>query len=90
MKRAIALRPPKNTSAKKIDSDNPSWSEEMLGPPIMRRGPRPTGHQVSRSQARLPGLRITTEVFALSGEERNPAGLFLPWIVWQQTGNVRH
>lgn len=38
MKRAIALKPPKSTSAKAVDRDNPPWSEEMLGPPVMRRG----------------------------------------------------
>lgn len=41
MKRAITLKPPKNTSAKVVDRDNPPWSEEMLGPPVMRRGRGP-------------------------------------------------
>lgn len=38
MKRAITLKPPKGTDAKAVDRDNPPWSEEMLGPPVMRRG----------------------------------------------------
>lgn len=41
MKRAITLKPPKSTSAKAVDRDNPSWSEDMLGPPVMRRGREP-------------------------------------------------
>lgn len=38
MKRAITLKPQKTTSRKVVDRDNPPWSEEMLGPPVMRRG----------------------------------------------------
>jgi uncharacterized protein (DUF4415 family) len=41
MKRVITLKPPKTTSAKVIDRDNPRWSEEMLGPPVLRRGRGP-------------------------------------------------
>ena len=41
MKRAITLKPPKSISAKVADRDNPPWSEEMLGPPVMRRGHGP-------------------------------------------------
>lgn len=37
MKRATTLKPPKN-SAKSKDRDNQAWSEEMLGPPVVRRG----------------------------------------------------
>lgn len=37
MKRATTLKRPRN-SAKSKDRDNPAWSEEMLGPPVVRRG----------------------------------------------------
>lgn len=40
MKRAITLKLAKTTS-KRIDPDNPPWSEEMLGPPILKRGRGP-------------------------------------------------
>jgi len=38
MKHAITLKPPKATSNKRIDPDNPPWSEEMLGTPVLKRG----------------------------------------------------
>lgn len=38
MKHAITLRLPKTTSIKRVDPDNPPWSEEMLGPPVVKRG----------------------------------------------------
>ena len=38
MKRAITLKPPKTTSTKATDQDNPPWREGMLGPPVRRRG----------------------------------------------------
>jgi uncharacterized protein (DUF4415 family) len=41
MKRAITLKPPKTTSARKVDPDNPPWREEMLGAPVVRRGRGP-------------------------------------------------
>ena len=41
MKRAITLKSPKTTSNKRIDPDNPPWSEEMLGPPVLKRGRGP-------------------------------------------------
>ena len=41
MKRAITLKSSKKISAKQIDSDNPPWSEEMLGVPVVRRGRGP-------------------------------------------------
>jgi uncharacterized protein (DUF4415 family) len=37
MKRATTLKPPKNTSGKSRDRDNPPWTEDMLGPPRRRR-----------------------------------------------------
>jgi len=35
------LKPPKTISKKQIDPDNPLWSEEMLGPPVIKRGRGP-------------------------------------------------
>ena len=41
MKRVITLKSPKSTSVKVVDPDNPPWSEEMLGLPVVRRGRGP-------------------------------------------------
>ena len=41
MKHATTLKSPKTTSSKRIDPDNPPWSEEMLGPPVLKRGRGP-------------------------------------------------
>ena len=38
MKPATTLKPPKTISRKPVDPDNPPWSEEMLGPSVLRRG----------------------------------------------------
>jgi len=60
MKRAITLKPPKSTSAKVVDHDNPPWSEAMLGPPIMRRGRGP--QQAPRKI--LTTIRLDADVIA--------------------------
>jgi uncharacterized protein (DUF4415 family) len=60
MKRATTLKPPKTISAKAVDRDNPHWSEEMLGPPIMRRG---RGPQKAPTKV-LTSLRIDADVIA--------------------------
>jgi hypothetical protein len=39
--RAITLKSPKATLNKRVDPDNPPWSEEMLGPPVFKRGRGP-------------------------------------------------
>jgi len=60
MKRATTLRPPKNSSAKSVDRDNPPWSEEMLGPPVLRRGSKP-----QRAPAKvLTTIRLDADVIA--------------------------
>lgn len=41
MKRATTLQKPRNLKTRARDADNPPWSEEMLGPPVMRRGRGP-------------------------------------------------
>ena len=59
-KRAITLRLPKTNSAKAKDPDNPPWSEEMLGPPILRRG---RGPQKSPTKV-LTTIRLDSDVLA--------------------------
>jgi len=41
MKHATTLKSPKTTSNRRVDPDNPPWSEEMLGPPVLKRGRGP-------------------------------------------------
>src|SRR3970040_805876 len=60
MKRAITLKPPKTISAKAVDRDNPPWSEEMLGPPVMRRG---RGPQKAPTKV-LTTIRLDADVIA--------------------------
>jgi uncharacterized protein (DUF4415 family) len=60
MKRAIILKPPKTTSKKAVDRDNPPWSEEMLGPPVLRRG---RGPQKAPTKV-LTSLRLDADVIA--------------------------
>lgn len=60
MKRAITLKPPKRISAKVVDRDNPPWSEEMLGPPVLRRG---RGPQKAPTKV-LTTLRLDADVIA--------------------------
>lgn len=60
MKRAITLKSPKTTSAKALDPDNPPWSEEMLGPPVLRRG---RGRQRAPTKV-LTTIRLDADVIA--------------------------
>ena len=60
MKHATTLKPPKSTSAKVVDRDNPPWSEEMLGPPVMRRG---RGPQKAPTKV-LTTIRLDADVLA--------------------------
>ena len=60
MKRAITLRSPRTSSAKAKDPDNPPWSEEMLGPPVLRRG---RGPQKSPTKV-LTTIRLDADVLA--------------------------
>jgi len=39
--RAITLKSTKTTLNKRVDPDNPPWSEEMLEPPVFKRGRGP-------------------------------------------------
>ena len=60
MKRATTLKPPKSTSAKNVDRDNPPWSEEMLGAAVMRRG---RGPQKSPTKI-VTTIRLDADVIA--------------------------
>lgn len=60
MKRAITLKSPKTVSAKAVDPDNPPWSEEMLGPPMVRRG---RGPQKAPTKV-LTTIRLDSDVIA--------------------------
>lgn len=41
MKLAKTAKLPKKTSAKLDDLDNPAWTEDMLGAPVLKRGRGP-------------------------------------------------
>ncbi len=41
MKPVTTLKPPKTTSRKVVDPDNPPWTEDMLGPAALQRGRGP-------------------------------------------------
>jgi uncharacterized protein (DUF4415 family) len=60
MKRATTLKPPKSSSAKAADRDNPPWSEEMLGSPVLRRG---RGPQKAPTKV-LTTVRLDADVLA--------------------------
>ena len=60
MKRAITLKLPKTTSNKRIDPDNPPWSDEMLGPPVLKRG---RGPQKAPTKV-LTTVRLDADVIA--------------------------
>ena len=60
MKRAITLKSPKTTSNRRVDSDNPPWSEEMLGPPVLKRG---RGPQKAPTKV-LTTVRLDADVLA--------------------------
>ena len=60
MKRAITLKSPKTTSNKRVDPDNPPWSEEMLGPPVFKRG---RGPQKAPTKV-LTTVRLDADVLA--------------------------
>ena len=60
MKRATTLKLPKTTSNKRTDPDNPPWSEEMLGTPVLRRG---RGPQKAPTKV-LTTVRLDADVMA--------------------------
>jgi uncharacterized protein (DUF4415 family) len=58
MKHATTAKLPKRTSAKVADPDNPAWTEDMLGAPVLKRG---RGPQVAPTKV-LTSLRIDADV----------------------------
>ena len=60
MKRVITLKSPKTISAKAVDPNNPPWSEEMLGPPMVRHG---RGLQKAPTKV-LTTIRLDADVIA--------------------------
>ena len=60
MKHATILKSPKTTSNRRVDPDNPPWSEEMLGPPVLKRG---RGPQKAPTKV-LTTVRLDADVLA--------------------------
>ena len=60
MKHATTLKSPKTTSSRRIDPDSRPWSEEMLGPPVLKRG---RGPQKAPTKV-LTTVRLDADVLA--------------------------
>ena len=58
MKLATTAKLPKKTSAKVADPDNPAWTEDMLGSPVIKRG---RGPQASPTKV-LTSIRLDADV----------------------------
>lgn len=58
MKHATTAKLPKKTSVKVTDPDNPAWTEEMLGPPVMKRG---RGPQAAPTKV-LTSIRLDADI----------------------------
>jgi uncharacterized protein (DUF4415 family) len=58
MKHATTAKLPKKTSAKVNDPDNPAWTEDMLGTPVLKRG---RGPQVSPTKV-LTSVRLDADI----------------------------
>ena len=58
MKHATTAKLPKKTSVKVTDPDNPAWTEEMLGPPVIKRG---RGPQAAPTKV-LTSIRLDADV----------------------------
>jgi uncharacterized protein (DUF4415 family) len=58
MKNATTAKLPKKTSAKVNDPDNPAWTEDMLGAPILKKG---RGPQVAPTKV-LTSLRLDADI----------------------------
>ena len=58
MKLATTAKLPKKTSAKVSDADNPAWTEDMLGAPVLKRG---RGPQVAPTKV-LTSIRLDADV----------------------------
>ena len=60
MKLATTAKLPKKTSARVSDIDNPAWTEDMLGAPVLKRG---RGVQVAPTKV-LTSIRLDTDIVA--------------------------
>ena len=60
MRNVTTLITPKTTLNRRIDRDNPPWSEEMLGPPVFKRG---RGPQKAPTKV-LTTVRLDADVLA--------------------------
>lgn len=58
MKRATTAKLPKKTSAQVNDPDNPAWTEDMLGAPVLKRG---RGPQSAPTKV-LTSLRLDADI----------------------------
>ena len=58
MKHATTAKLPKKTSVEVADPDNPAWTEEMLGPPVIKRG---RGPQAAPTKV-LTSIRLDADV----------------------------
>ncbi len=58
MKLVTTAKLPKKTSAKVSDPDNPAWTEDMLGAPVVRRG---RGPQAAPTKV-LTSIRLDADV----------------------------
>ena len=58
MKHATTVKLPKKISAKVNDIDNPAWTEDMLGAPVLRRG---RGPQASPTKV-LTSVRLDADI----------------------------
>lgn len=60
MKLATTAKLPKTTSAKVNDPDNPAWTEDMLGAPVVKRG---RGPQATPTKV-LTSVRLDADILA--------------------------
>ena len=58
MKLSDTTKLPKKTSAKVNDPDNPAWTEDMLGEPVLKRG---RGPQLTPTKV-LTSLRLDADI----------------------------
>jgi uncharacterized protein (DUF4415 family) len=58
MKHVTTAKLPKKTSAKVTDPDNPAWTEDMLGAPVLRRG---RGPQLAPTKV-LTSVRLDADI----------------------------
>ena len=58
MKLATTAKLPKKTSAKVNDPDNPAWTEDMLGSPVLKRGRGPQ----ARPTKVLTSVRLDADI----------------------------